>query len=420
VGFKEYVQNVLPNEWIKTWPQESLRAGAMAVKMYAWYYVSIGGKYEDADVYDSTCDQVYVPGVAYASTNRAIDFTWDWRLTDEDGLVPTFYRDWYWRCEDAGLSGQCMGQWDTYYHAKGNNGYDKILWDQMLFRYYLGSELSYISLLPVSGFMLRFYGNGWGDYDRVKILVDDPDSGGRPIDVGHASFTLEWWMKAHLEDNSTPACEPGGDNWMNGNILFDRDIPGDGDYGEYGVSLADGRISVGINNGTLSDTLCGSTSVADGIWHHVAVTRSIADGMITIFVDGQLDAQLLGPGGDISYRDHRTPQDPEQDPYLIVGARKADQGAAFSGWIDEVRISGSLRYAGPFQPPRAPFTPDAETMALYHFDEGYGDFIGDSSGAAGGPSHGTRSYGGDPKNGPEWEVSDLIPLQMYFFPFIHR
>ena len=32
VAFKTYVKNVLPNEWISSWPSASLGAGAMAVK----------------------------------------------------------------------------------------------------------------------------------------------------------------------------------------------------------------------------------------------------------------------------------------------------------------------------------------------------------------------------------------------------
>jgi hypothetical protein len=71
INFKEYVRHVLPNEWVPTWPGESLRAGAMAAKMFAWRIISIGGKWSDADVYDSTCDQVYIPSVSYASTGRS-------------------------------------------------------------------------------------------------------------------------------------------------------------------------------------------------------------------------------------------------------------------------------------------------------------------------------------------------------------
>jgi hypothetical protein len=94
------------------------------------------------------------------------------------------------------------------------------------------------------------------------------------------------------------------------------------------------------------------------------------------------------------------------DPFLVIGAEKHDAGAqypSYSGFIDEVRLSSALRYptSGNFAPPTQPFTPDASTVALYHFDEGQGDLIADSSGAAGGPSTGVRNFGGSPA-GPEW------------------
>ncbi|MGH2627576.1 MAG: carboxypeptidase regulatory-like domain-containing protein, partial [Anaerolineales bacterium] len=52
IDFVEYAKHVLPNEWVNSWPGESLRAGAMAVKMYAWSIIAAGGKWPDADVYD--------------------------------------------------------------------------------------------------------------------------------------------------------------------------------------------------------------------------------------------------------------------------------------------------------------------------------------------------------------------------------
>ncbi|MGD8604451.1 MAG: SpoIID/LytB domain-containing protein, partial [Anaerolineales bacterium] len=103
IDFQDYVRHVLPNEWIYNWPRESLRAGAMAVKMYAWSIVAAGGKWSDADVYDSTCDQVYNPAVEYTSTNNAVDFTWDFRLLRVDQLIRTYYRAYYSQCVDAGL-----------------------------------------------------------------------------------------------------------------------------------------------------------------------------------------------------------------------------------------------------------------------------------------------------------------------------
>jgi hypothetical protein len=71
--------------------------------------------------------------------------------------------------------------------------------------------------------------------------------------------------------------------------------------------------------------------------------------------------------------------------------------------VDEVRISNIARYASNFTPPNAPFAPDANTVGLYHFDEGSGTVVQDSSGAAGGPSHGQRQVGG-PNNGPVYDA----------------
>lgn len=400
VDFKEYVKHVLPNEWITSWPTESLRAGAMAVKMYAWQIVADGGKWNDADVYDSTCDQVYNANRSYASTDRAVDFTWNWRLTKDGMLVRTAYRALYSQCLDANKAGRCMAQWDTYYHAIGNNGYDKLTWDEMLYRYYVGTVLTPV-WDPPGGWSLRYYGNGYGDLDRVKIPLDSP---ARPVDVGAGDFSLEWWMKASLADNRSTSVTCGAvDGWNTGNILIDRDVFGDGDLGDFGVSIASGRLAFGAAIGSNGTTLCGSRSVADGTWHHVAVTRRASDGRIQIYVDGALDAEGYGPVGDMSYADGRASSHPN-DPYLVLGAEKHDAGAAypsFSGWIDDLRVSRILRYDGSFTRPAGRLSTDADTVALYPFNEGFGNTIHDVSGAGGGPSHGLRIYGGV-TNGPEW------------------
>ncbi|KPK92585.1 MAG: hypothetical protein AMJ88_10485, partial [Anaerolineae bacterium SM23_ 63] len=249
---------------------------------------------------------------------------------------------------------------------------------------------------------LRFYGNGENDIDRIKIPLNEPP---RPVDLGSADFTLEWWMKANPGENNAGSCMPGGQNWESGNHIFDRSIYQEDGSGELGVSLADGRIAFGINNGTESDTLCGVTDIANGNWHHVAITRGL-DGSIRIFIDGTLDAETTGPLGDISYPDGRAETHPN-DPFLIIGAEKFDIDPllypSFSGWIDEIHFSNVIRYAVDFTPSTDPTSPDGNSVGLYHFDEGIGDFVNDTSGAWGGPSNAARSAGGDPA-GPEWST----------------
>jgi hypothetical protein len=84
-----------------------------------------------------------------------------------------------------------------------------------------------------------------------------------------------------------------------------------------------------------------------------------------------------------------------------------------------VRVSNIVRYSGSFIPPNEPFITDDNTVALYHFDEGVGNTIGDSSTADEGPSDGHRRYGGV-ISGPEWMISDLFLDFHLYFPLIIR
>lgn len=242
------------------------------------------------------------------------------------------------------------------------------------------------------------------DIDRVKVRIDAP---AWPADVGASDFTIELWLGAMPGDNASGTCLSGGDSWINGNIVVDRDVYGPGDYGDYGISVYGGRIAFGAASPSGSDTICSTAGVADGAWHHVALTRRLSDGEMRIFVDGQLQPAMgWGPSGNISYRDGRATAWPGSDSFLVLGAEKHDAGPAypsFRGWLDEMRLSTTIRYAASFARPTAPFVPDTATVALYHFDEGGGTVLGDSSGAAGGPSDGVLRVGGSPA-GPVWSA----------------
>lgn len=265
------------------------------------------------------------------------------------------------------------------------------------------------------GYSLLFRGHGTNDIDRVKIKLDAPAV---PADVG-GNFTVEFWMRAALADNASAACVPGGDNWINGNIMVDRDIYGDGDYGDYGISLANGRIAFGLSRGVNKQTICGTTNVANNRWHHIAVTRSSATGLMRIFIDGKIDASATGPAGNVSYRNGRATSYPNSDPYLVLGAEKHDAGPgypSYSGYMDELRISKSIRYTARFTRPTTPFAADANTVALYHFDEGpAGKCAGailDSSTA--GTSDGQCKFGGAAPPGPVYAAA--VPFRAVIPP----
>ena len=63
-----------------------------------------------------------------------------------------------------------------------------------------------------------------------------------------------------------------------------------------------------------------------------------------------------------------------------IGAAGDAATEFFPGLLDEVRISNIVRYTATFTPQTIPFTPDANTVALYHLDEGTGQTLTDASG----------------------------------------
>ncbi len=259
---------------------------------------------------------------------------------------------------------------------------------------------------------LEFFDYVGPDVGRVKIRVDDETNSllGPVVDVGATDFTIEFWMKASPV-NDQPAVTCGANvNWIYGNIMFDRDR-----YNQdrkFGLSIAGGRIVFGVSgNGTGDRTLCGVTTANDNQWHHVAVARRRSDGFMYLFVDGNLEASVNGPDGDISYPDNGIPGNycngpcDYSDPFIVLGVEKHDADPAnypgFTGLLTELRLSDTLRYINDYAVPSARFTSDARTLGLYHFTEGAGDTLHDTSNHPQGPNHAVRYFGGSPQ-APLW------------------
>jgi Stage II sporulation protein/FG-GAP-like repeat len=100
VAFRDYVNVVMAAEWRPSNPAEALRAGAVAVKQYAWYYTINwrGGSAADGacdDVVDSTNDQVYSPETRTPAQSEidAVDSTWTTSLRKGGQLFATGYQD---------------------------------------------------------------------------------------------------------------------------------------------------------------------------------------------------------------------------------------------------------------------------------------------------------------------------------------
>ena len=140
VSFKTYVKNVLPNEWVSSWPRESLRSGAMAVKNYGWYWALNSTRKTSSgqcfDVYDTKSSQVYKPGSARASTNAAVDATWGTRMTRSGKILQAQYCATTMAC-----GGWVTGDWMSQFGSrdKANAGWSH---SRILKSYYSGIVLS--------------------------------------------------------------------------------------------------------------------------------------------------------------------------------------------------------------------------------------------------------------------------------------
>jgi hypothetical protein len=267
-----------------------------------------------------------------------------------------------------------------------------------------GKDGTAAQALPGAGYALRFQATPGGELGRVRIPIEPQV----PLDVAN-DFTIEMWIKAEPGGNAGGSCQAGEDGWRYGNVIIDRNLTGTPDNGEYGLSLSGGRIAFGVATTRGSQTICGLIDVTDGRWHHVAATRRSADGQLRIYVDGTESAQGAGPTGDVSYRDGRESPISPLDPLLQIGGSKDDDPQTppgFAGWMDDLRISNRVRYTAPFDRPTTPWVTDAETVALFHFDEGpagaCSSSVLDSSGNS---THGQCRQGGTSGPTPAY-VSD--------------
>jgi stage II sporulation SpoD-like protein len=139
VDFRAYVKNVLSREWISSWTTESIRAGALAVKNYAWYQILHWRGYLNEagacfDVFDSTRDQVYDPSrPTYVAMAAAVDATWTTLATKGGRIFATYYnggapgeacganangwRMYQWGSQSCGIAGRSAADIMRIYYA---------------------------------------------------------------------------------------------------------------------------------------------------------------------------------------------------------------------------------------------------------------------------------------------------------------
>ncbi len=121
VGFQEYCSDVLANEWIPSWNPEALRAGAIAVKMFAWYHslhpVTASGWIYDVDNTTNYQEFKYQSGTY--QTDLAVRDTWRMAYTPANGeILPLNYRSGIpFNANWSFIGSNFMSQWGSEYWA---------------------------------------------------------------------------------------------------------------------------------------------------------------------------------------------------------------------------------------------------------------------------------------------------------------
>lgn len=236
VPFREYLKHVLPCEWIPTWGTASLRAGAMAVKSYAWFWVSRGGKQValGADVKDNTEDQVYDPNISYSSTDAAVDATYQYSMTMSGNLFQAQYCAGSYMADPSGdcpWGGPYMTQWGSSWYADHGR-----TWSWILQFYYPGVFISptppggsYDGTPPptstskpaptASQSTVNFsVGQGAPDPQVYKSAYER--NGGAQA-LGKPTGSVHWWMTYVSENNVQAQALSGRDGKGNTWLVYD-------------------------------------------------------------------------------------------------------------------------------------------------------------------------------------------------------
>ena len=153
------------------------------------------------------------------------------------------------------------------------------------------------------------------------------------IDIG-AAWTIEAWFQYPLATMATWNTLTRGSSFDH-QIIVQRGVM---QLGTYDNSGGTGFRGCGYNMSLLSPG-----------WHHIA---AVGAGTTTSFY---IDGNLIGISSFKSSSDIRS-----------IGNHFI--GGQAWGTIDEVRISDIARYSANFAPPSGPFTPDENTVGLWHFD----------------------------------------------------
>ena len=139
-------------------------------------------------------------------------------------------------------------------------------------------------------------------------------------------------------------------------------------------------------------------------WSHVAITLEDATSTLRLYVNGV----LMGTTTGVTLR----ADDLGSTVTNWLGRSQYTAEPYFHGVIDEFRISNNVRYTTGFTPMPTQFTVDANTVALYHFNEGTGQTSADAAGGGNAILGATVAVEGVD---PTWITNSILPVNIMNF-----
>ena len=178
-----------------------------------------------------------------------------------------------------------------------------------------------------------YYGDGAGDKATLEgnVIPDDSD------------FTVEMVFNACGQDLGK---------------LFDQ-LGSTAGYGVHLHFFTPTQLEVRMRalGGTTHVENITLTEDVTGAWHHLALTHHTTDSINTVYFDGVEVASFVSGFTSLS-------------AYTVIGNNDHNDGASFHGRIDDVRISDVVRYTGFFGVETLAIEADANTVALWNFEDG--------------------------------------------------
>ncbi len=180
-----------------------------------------------------------------------------------------------------------------------------------------------------------------GNVSDVLKIQGPSNGGGNGLQFGTGAYTIEFWIKTTANAG-----------WIMFNAAnntgFRICIGSNGSTGGN-----DGKIQLNEQVSNADDYTSSSSTVNDGQWHHVAISRP-SSGSPKIFIDGTHEVTSGSSGRNCNSNDD-----------CFIGRRQSGGGYALNGQLSNFRVTGAALYTSNFTPPTSPLTQTGDTKLLF-------------------------------------------------------